>query len=60
MWELKVGTEPEANRSALEGCADRLDRLGVEASSLAFGWTANYSQLGSRSLLLKRAICAFR
>lgn len=32
--EVKVGTEPEAIRAALEGCADRLDRVGVEASSL--------------------------
>jgi transposase len=32
--EVKVGTEPEAIRSALEGSADRLDRVGVEASSL--------------------------
>src|SRR5438105_588074 len=32
--ELKVSTEPEAIRCALEGFADRLDRVGVEASSL--------------------------
>jgi hypothetical protein len=32
--EVKVSTEPEAIRSALEGFADRLDRVGVEASSL--------------------------
>jgi transposase len=32
--EVKVNTEPEAIRSALEGYADRLDRVGVEASSL--------------------------
>ena len=32
--ELKVSTEPEAIRCALEGSADRLDRVGVEASSL--------------------------
>ena len=32
--EVKIGTEPEAIRSALEGSADRLDRVGVEASSL--------------------------
>lgn len=32
--EVKLGTEPEAIRSALEGYADRLDRVGVEASSL--------------------------
>ncbi|MEH2545187.1 transposase [Bradyrhizobium sp. AZCC 2262] len=31
--EVKVSTEPEAIRCALEGSADRLDRLGVEASS---------------------------
>ncbi|MGY4626469.1 IS110 family RNA-guided transposase [Bradyrhizobium sp. USDA 4486] len=32
--EIKVSTEPEAIRSAVEGYADRLDRVGVEASSL--------------------------
>ncbi|WP_247820014.1 IS110 family transposase [Bradyrhizobium sp. 187] len=32
--ELKVSTEPAAIRSAVEGYADRLERVGVEASSL--------------------------
>ena len=32
--EVKVSTEPAAIRSALEGYADRLSRVGVEASSL--------------------------
>jgi transposase len=32
--EVKVSTEPAAIRSALEGYADCLDRVGVEASSL--------------------------
>ena len=32
--EVKISTEPVAIRSALEGYADRLDRVGVEASSL--------------------------
>ncbi len=32
--EAKVSTEPQAIRCALEGSADRLDRVGVEASSL--------------------------
>ena len=32
--EIKVSTEPEAIRSAVENYADRLDRVGVEASSL--------------------------
>jgi len=32
--EVKVSTEPGAIRCALEGSADRLDRVGVEASSL--------------------------
>jgi transposase len=32
--EVKVSTEPEAIRCALEGFADRLERVGVEASSL--------------------------
>ena len=32
--EVKVSTEPAAIRRALEGFADRLSRIGVEASSL--------------------------
>jgi transposase len=32
--ETKISTEPAAIRSALEGFADRLERMGVEASSL--------------------------
>jgi transposase len=32
--ETKVATEPTAIRSALDGFADRLGRVGVEASSL--------------------------
>ncbi|MET4204734.1 MULTISPECIES: hypothetical protein [unclassified Bradyrhizobium] len=32
--EVKLDTEPAAIRSALEGCADRLEKVGVEASSL--------------------------
>lgn len=32
--EVKVNTEPAAIRSAVEGYADRLERVGVEASSL--------------------------
>ncbi|MET4204737.1 MULTISPECIES: transposase [unclassified Bradyrhizobium] len=32
--EVKINTEPEAIRFALESYADRLDRVGVEASSL--------------------------
>src|SRR5437016_6834170 len=32
--EVKVSTEPAAIRSAVEGYADRLDRVGVEGSSL--------------------------
>jgi transposase len=32
--EVKVSTEPAAIGSALEGYADRLERVGVEASSL--------------------------
>ncbi|MHC2622443.1 transposase [Bradyrhizobium huanghuaihaiense] len=32
--EVKVMTEPGAIRSAVEGYADRLERVGVEASSL--------------------------
>ena len=58
--EVKVSTEPEAIRCALEGSADRLDRVGVERRRWASGCTANYSRPGSRSLLLKPAICVFR
>lgn len=32
--EVKVITEPEAIRSAVEGYADRVERVGVEASSI--------------------------
>jgi transposase len=32
--EIKVATEPEAIRSVLKEFADRLSRIGVEASSL--------------------------
>jgi transposase len=32
--EIKISTDPAAIRCALEGFADRLDRVGVEASSL--------------------------
>jgi transposase len=32
--EVKISTEPAVIRSALEGFADRLSRIGVEASSL--------------------------
>jgi transposase len=32
--ETKVATEPQAIRAALESCADRVGRIGVEASSL--------------------------
>jgi transposase len=33
--EVKVSTEPEAIRCALEGFADRLDRVGVRSVSSA-------------------------
>jgi len=39
--EGKVASEPSAIRSALEGFADRVNRIGVEASSLGYGCTAS-------------------
>ena len=58
--EVKVSTEPEAIRSALEGSADRLDRVGVEASSLGIWLYRELQPAGSRSLLPKLVICVFR
>lgn len=52
--EVKVNTEPEAIRSALEDYADRLDHRWVS------GCIANYRQPGFQSLSWKHAICAFR
>jgi hypothetical protein len=45
--EVKVSTEPAAIRCALEGYADRLSRIGVEASSLGL-WL--YRELQAESL----------
>ncbi len=39
--EVKVSTEPTAIRSVLEGFADRIARVGVEASSLGMCCTAS-------------------
>ena len=47
--EVKVSTEPEAIRSAVEGCADRLDRVGgrgviarlLAVSRIATSWTSD-------------------
>src|SRR5450631_1401379 len=58
--EVKVSTEPEAIRSELEGSADRLDRVGVVASSPGTACTANCSRPGSQSLLPKLVIYVFR
>ncbi len=45
--ETKVPTEPEAIRCALEGFADRLSRIGVEASSIGM-WL--YRELSTAGL----------
>ena len=45
--EVKVSTEPAAIRCALEGYADRLSRIGVEASSLGL-WL--YRELQAKGL----------
>jgi hypothetical protein len=44
--ETKVASEPEALRSALEDCADRLGRVGIEASSLGVWLHRELSQAG--------------
>ena len=52
--EVKVSTEPEAIRSALEGSADRLDRVGVEASSLGI-WLYRELQPAGVSIIVAEA-----
>src|ERR1700688_715857 len=50
--EVKVSTEPAAIRSALEGCADRLSRIGVEASSLGL-WLSRELRTASHDLAVE-------
>lgn len=45
--ETKVDTEPAAIRSALEGYADRLGRIGIEASSIGM-WLHRGTVRGGR------------
>ena len=57
--EVKVSTEPEAIRCALEGFADRLERVRVEASSLGI-WLYRELQLtGVPVIVVEHAICGF-
>ncbi len=52
--EQKVCTEPEAIRCALEGFADRLDRVGIEASSLGI-WLYRELQLAGIPIIVVEA-----
>jgi transposase len=52
--EVKVSTEPVAIRSALEGYADRLSRIGVEASSLGL-WLYRELQAGGLPIIVVEA-----
>ena len=52
--EVKVSTEPAAIRSALEGYADRLSRIGVEASSLGL-WLYRELQAGGLPIIVVEA-----
>jgi transposase len=52
--EVKVSTEPAAIRSALEGFADRLSRVGVEASSLGL-WLYRELQVGGLPIIVVEA-----
>jgi hypothetical protein len=58
--EVKVSTEPAAIRSALEGYADRLSRIGVEASSLGLRLCPELQAKGCRSLSWKPVTCGCR
>jgi transposase len=52
--EVKVSTEPEAIRSALEAYADRLSRVGVEASSLGL-WLYRELHAGGLPIIVVEA-----
>ncbi|MBH5389344.1 IS110 family transposase [Bradyrhizobium diversitatis] len=54
--EVKVMTDPAAIRSAVEGYADRLERVGVEASSLGIWMQKMRTLLTSRKLLKRKLI----
>jgi transposase len=52
--EVKVSTEPAAIRTALEGYADRLSRMGVEASSLGL-WLYRELHAGGLPIIVVEA-----
>jgi transposase len=52
--EVKASTEPAAIRSALDGYADRLSRIGVEASSLGL-WLYRELQAGGLPIIVVEA-----
>ena len=56
--EVKVNTEPAVIRSALEGFADRLSQVSVEASSLGHWRYANCMPAASRLSSWKVVTCA--
>jgi transposase len=57
--EVKVATEPAAIRSALEGYADRLSRIGVEASSLGL-WLYREQQAAELPIIVVGVTCGCR
>lgn len=52
LHETKVNTDPLAIRWALQGFADRLDRVGIEASSLVI-WLYRELQHGLPMIVLE-------
>ena len=58
--EVKLSTEPASIRCALEGYADRLSRIGVEASSLGLWLYRELHGAGCRSLSWKPVTCGCR
>jgi transposase len=50
--ETKVLSEPEAIRSALGDCADRLGRVGIEASSLGIWLHRELTAAGLRAIVI--------
>jgi transposase len=58
--EVKVSTGPEAIRCALEGSADRLDRMGAEASSLGIWLYRELQPAGVPIIVAEARLCVFR
>ena len=56
--ETKVLSEPEAIRSAFEGYADRLRRIGIEASSLGIWPHRELAAAGLPAIVVEARTCA--